>query len=154
MFLYEFFEWLGATHLGQYLNTSTAAFASAEALHIVALSLVVGAALVTQLSALGITIRAVPAAEVARNLRPLISIGLVLVIVSGVLLVAAGPFKYYTNPLFPLKLVLLVAALITQWGLNRTLRRRASPAATRLLAVISLLLWTSVVIAGRWLGLI
>ena len=155
MFLYEFFVWLSDTALGQYLNQSTAAFASTESLHIVALSLVVGAALITHLFALGIALKTVDAPEVARNLQPVILGGLIVVAISGALLVAAGPFKYYTNPLFPLKLGLLAAALLAQWQLGRRLRRDGVVSkSTRALALASLLLWTAVVITGRWLGLI
>lgn len=155
MFLYDFFVWLGETAIGQYLNQSTAAFAATESLHIVALSLVGGAVLITHLTALGFALKPVAPATVIRNLQPVTHLGLVLVVVSGLLLVAAGPFKYYTNPLFPVKVVLLVAALATHHWLIRLLSRgSASPRGVRTLALVSLLLWTGVVITGRWLGLI
>lgn len=155
MLLYDFFVWLGATPVGAYLNQSTAAFAATESIHIIALSLVGGVVLITHLGALGLILKPLAAAEVSRNLRPVARIGLVVVIVSGLLLVAAGPFKYYTNPLFPVKLALLGAALVSRTSLDRLLTRAdTSLLATRSVAAASLLLWTSVVIAGRWLGLI
>jgi hypothetical protein len=155
MFLYDFFVWLGETAIGQYLNQSTAAFAATESLHIIALSLVGGAVLVTQLSALGLTLKPLAPATIVRNLQPVAYIGLGFVTISGLLLVAAGPFKYYTNPLFPVKLVLLVAALVAHTWLTRRLARDGSASnATRVLAAASLLLWAGVVVAGRWLGLI
>lgn len=155
MFLYDFFVWLGETAIGRYLNQSTAAFAATESLHIVALSLVGGAVLVTHLAALGFALKPLAPATIVRNLQPVASLGLVLVTFSGLLLVAAGPFKYYTNPLFPVKLVLLAAALATHTWLTRRLARvDTASGATRALAVTSLLLWAGVVVAGRWLGLI
>jgi hypothetical protein len=155
MFLYDFFVWLGETAIGQYLNQSTAAFAATESLHIIALSLVGGAALITQLSALGVALKPLAPATIVRNLQPVAYIGLGFVTISGLLLVAAGPFKYYTNPLFPVKLVLLVVALIAHTWLTRRLARGEGPSnGTRVLALASLLLWTGVVVAGRWLGLI
>lgn len=155
MLLYDLFVWLGATPAGAYLNQSTAAFAATESLHIIALSLVGGVVLITHLAALGLILKPLAAADASRNLRTVAHVGLVFVIISGLLLVAAGPFKYYTNPLFPVKLVLLGAALATRSWLDRLLTRAdASLLATRSLATASLLLWTSVVITGRWLGLI
>ncbi|MFC4313931.1 DUF6644 family protein [Steroidobacter flavus] len=159
MFLYDFFVWLGETAIGSYLNQSTAAFAATESLHIIALSMVGGAVLITHLSALGLTLRSLPPATVVRNLQPVAYLGLALVTVSGLLLVAAGPFKYYTNPLFPVKLGLLAAALASHTWLTRRLasglaHASAATIVTRALALASLLLWTGVVIAGRWLGLI
>lgn len=155
MFLYDFFVWLGQTSIGSYLSQSTAAFAATESLHIIALSLVGGAVLITHLFALGLALKPLPPAAIVRNLQPLTSIGLVFVTVSGLLLVAAGPFKYYTNPLFPVKLVLLVAALGTHfWLARRLVRGESASGSTRALAFTSLVLWTGVVVAGRWLGLI
>lgn len=155
MFLYDFFVWLGETAIGSYLNRSTTAFAATEAVHVVALCLIGGAVLITHLAALGLILRPLAPADVSRNLRPVARVGLVVVIASGLLLVAAGPFKYYTNPLFPVKLGLLVAALASRGWLDRLLTRAdASVCATRAVAISSLLLWSGVVIAGRWLGLI
>ncbi len=155
MFLYDFFVWLGDTAVGRYLNQSTAAFAATESLHIIALSLLGSVVLITHLAALGLVLKPLAPVTIVRNLQPLAHVGLVLVVISGLLLVAAGPFKYYTNPLFPVKLVLLAAALVSHHWLARRLCRDApSGAAVRTLAVASLLLWTGVVITGRWLGLI
>ncbi|HEY0686117.1 MAG TPA: DUF6644 family protein [Steroidobacter sp.] len=155
MFLYDFFVWLGETAIGSYLAQSTAAFATTESIHIIGLSLVGGAVLITHLAALGVALNALAPVTIVRNLQPLAYLGLALVTISGLLLVAAGPFKYYTNPLFPVKLVLLVAALGTHTWLTRRLARgHGASGATRALALTSLLLWTGVVVAGRWLGLI
>jgi hypothetical protein len=126
----QLFVWLGTTGVGQFLAGSTAGFATIESVHIVAL------AVIDQLRV------------------PFIG-SLALVAISGVLLVAAGPYKYYTNPLFPLKLVLLAAAIGVHFVLQKRLRSRGSvDGLARALAAGSLLLWSGVVISGRWLGLI
>ena len=149
------FIWLGQTGAGVALQQSTAAFAATEAVHIIALSLVGGTVLVTDLAVLGTVLKASAPHTVFRQLRALYLFGLILVAASGVLLVAAGPYKYYTNPLFPVKLALLVIAITLQAVLSRRLKHQPSADRTaRGLATTSLLLWTSVVIAGRWLGLI
>ena len=151
----QLFIWLGNTAIGTYLAGSTAAFAATEALHIIALSLVGGAILVADLTVLGVVLKTSRAEGVLLQLQTLFYAGLGFVAVSGVLLVAAGPYKYYTNPLFPLKLGLLVLALICQGLLQRKLRAQAGPGrAAKVLAGTSLVLWTGVVITGRWLGLI
>ena len=53
----EIFMWLGRTSAGVALQQSTAAFAATEAVHIVALSLVGGAILVTDLTVLGAVLK-------------------------------------------------------------------------------------------------
>lgn len=151
----EAFMWLGRTAPGVAIQQSTAAFAATEAVHIVALSLVGGVILVTDLAVLGVVLKSTGPQAVARQLRPLYFSGLILVAISGLLLVAAGPYKYYTNWLFPVKLGLLAIAAALQAGLNRRLKRRLSTDTTgRGLAAISLVTWMAVVVAGRWLGLI
>ena len=149
------FMWLGKTAPGMFLAQSTAAFAATEAVHIVALSLVGGTILVVDLAVLGTLLKTTSVPVVVRQLRVLYVGALILVALSGLLLVAAGPYKYLTNPLFPLKLALLAIALVLQWILARRLRRREKPDRTaRALAAMSLVLWSCVVVAGRWLGLI
>ena len=149
------FIWLGNTPPGLFLAQYTAAFAATESVHIVALALVGGVVLVADLAVLGMLLKTTSVFVVMRQLRVLYAAALVLVAASGVLLVAAGPYKYYTNPLFPLKLALLLAALILQRTLARRLRRHEKiDRIARVLAATSLALWTGVVIAGRWLGLI
>jgi hypothetical protein len=149
------FAWLGSTAAGQFLAGSTPGFAAVESLHILALALIGGVILAVDLSALGFILRGSGAGAVATQLRRLFAVALIAVVVSGVLLVAAGPYKYYTNPLFPLKLVLLALALGVHFVLQKRLKARAEvDAGSRSLAIVSLVLWTGVVVAGRWLGLI
>jgi hypothetical protein len=151
----QIFAWLGNTAAGQYLAGSTAGFATVEAVHIVALSVIGGVILAANLTVLGWILRTSNAGTVVDQLRGLFYGSLVVVAVSGVLLVAAGPYKYYTNPLFPLKLVLLAAALAVHFVLQNRLRtRNGVDTGARALAFSSLVLWSAVVIAGRWLGLI
>jgi hypothetical protein len=156
MSLLDAFMWLGATPPGQFLKASTLAFALTESSHILGIALLGGAVLTTNLSAAGLLFRATPPQAVAQGAGKVFWTALGVMAVSGVLLVSAGPFKYYSNPLFPVKLALLAAALVAQlllWALIR--RGEAKPGlAGRALAIASLVLWLAVLIAGRWLGLI
>jgi dipeptide/tripeptide permease len=151
----QLFAWLGRTTVGQFLAGSTAAFATVESLHVVALAVTGGVILAADLKVLGVILRASGANAMVDQLRGLFYISLAVVSVSGMLLVAAGPYKYLSNPLFPLKLVLLALALIVHLLLQRRLRTRIdADAGSRVLAASSLVLWSGVVVSGRWLGLI
>jgi hypothetical protein len=92
-------------------------------------------------------------AEVAKSLVPVLLSALAVIVVSGVLLVAAGPLKYYTNAIFPVKLATLAVAVVVKPGRHAALTRSRLGLA-RGLAAVSLALWLSVIILGRWLGLI
>jgi hypothetical protein len=151
----QLFVWLGNTAVGQFLAGSTAGFATIESVHIIALAVIGGVILAANLAVLGVVLRGSNASGVIDQLRVPFNGSLALVAISGVLLVAAGPYKYYTNPLFPLKLVLLAAAIGVHFGLQKRLKFRGGvDGVARALAASSLLLWSGVVVAGRWLGLI
>jgi hypothetical protein len=157
MSIYNLFVWLGETAPGVFLRKSTAAFAATESVHLLSLAVLGGVVLILDLAALRLLLRRTPIADVARGLAPVFITSLTTIALSGVALVAAGPLKYYTNPLFPVKLGVLAVALAIHLVLQRSLARSKSdsaPVGLRVLAGVSLLLWTSVIVIGRWLGLI
>jgi len=153
MSLEPLFVWLGQTPPGVFLAKSTAAFAATETLHLISLAVLAGSVLIIDLSSLRVVFRAAGPAEVARSLNPVLASALGVIAVSGVLLVAAGPIKYYTNPIFPVKLATLAVAIAVQVGVHKALGRDRL-ALAKGLAAASLALWLSVIILGRWLGLI
>lgn len=153
MSLESLFVWLGQTPPGVFLAKSTAAFAATETLHLISLAVLAGAVLVVDLTALRVVLRASPPVEVARSLNPVLLSALGAIAVSGVLLVAAGPLKYYTNAIFPLKLTALAVAVTVQTGVYWALGRDRLGLA-KSLAAASLALWFTVIVLGRWLGLI
>ncbi len=153
MSLEPLFVWLGQTPPGVFLAKYTAAFAATETLHLISLAVLAGAVLVVDLSTLRVVFRQSAPAEVARGLNPVLASALGVIVVTGVLLVAAGPLKYYTNAIFPVKLTTLLVAVLTQVGVYVALGRER-PGLAKVLAAASLALWLSVIILGRWLGLI
>jgi hypothetical protein len=153
MSLEPLFVWLGQTPPGVFLAKSTAAFAATETLHLISLAVLAGAVLIVDLSTLRLVLRTSPAGAVARSLNPVLLSALGAIAVSGVLLVAAGPLKYYTNAIFPLKLTALAVAVLVQAGVYWALQHDRQGWA-KVLAGGSLALWFTVIVLGRWLGLI
>ena len=153
MSLLTLFEALGNSTPGLFLRHSTLAFALTETVHLLALSLLGGIVAAVGLSSAGIVIRPDWARDLADALRRLFFVALVVVVLSGVGLVAAGPYKYYTNPVFWVKLTLLGVAFIAYLLLDRRLKGASS---TGLLfsGIGVVALWLSVAIAGRAIGLI
>jgi hypothetical protein len=158
MFLENAFVWLGETPPGRFLAESTPAFAVVQALHILSFGILGGAILALDLSALRVIFRAAPFAQIGKLLTPVFIASLSSAAVTGVLLVAAGPMKYYTNPIFPLKLGTLALALIVHAAIYPGFARGGGEdrkgIAGPMLGVASLVLWFGVAILGRWIGLI
>lgn len=95
--------------------------------------------------------------DMARYLLPWSFLSFVVVVISGFLMFAVDATQIAANPAFRLKLLLLSAA-----GLNAAFFHRVAfksvkfwnrsvktPAVVRAIALISLVLWTGVIICGR-----
>lgn len=148
------FGWLGQSAVGQYLAASTPAFAAIQSLHLLALAVVGGAVIVADFAAARILFREAGPAEIVKGTFPVFVAGLAAASVSGLLLVSAGPTKYLLNPLFWPKLAVLAVAAVIHVALSRVVLRQSGQAAARVLAWLSIVLWLSVAIIGRWVGLI
>lgn len=154
--LVESLVWVEETAFSTWMRESGPAFFSSLILHSVAMGLVVGVHVATDLRILGVAPR-VPL-SLMRRFAPVLWAGLVMVVVSGGLLLAAYPAKALTNPVFYLKLAAVVAALfITRSLANRVMRDSShdagpAPRRARLLAALSLLLWVGAITSGRLLA--
>jgi hypothetical protein len=90
---------------------------------------------------------------------PLVWWTLLVLLATGIIMIIAEPARSLKNPAFQLKMGLLIAAL-TVTALFQFLHRRnaafgdaAGPrAAAVTLAVVSILLWSSIIFAGRWIA--
>jgi len=81
-------------------------------------------------------------------------IALVLVVFSGFALFLSQVGIYRVNPIFPLKMYVLAAALIYNFTFHRKVATMKDPPAflSKFVAIVSLLLWVSVVFGGIFTG--
>jgi hypothetical protein len=148
-----FFRWLESTPVSVWINESPSVFAfpGILAVHTIGLGLLAGLNSALDLRLLGVA-RSIPPAALIR-LLPVMWFGLWMNVLSGIALLVAYPTKALTNPLFYLKLGLIAVAL----AILRTTVQRVRPAqpisaATKILAVASLLVWAATITAGRFLA--
>lgn len=134
------------------VSESIAVFAAVESLHIVCIALLGGCVLVGGLAALGLRPPGIAARELVNGLRWAYRAAIAGAALTGGLLFATSAQKYLSNPIFAVKFLLLVAALLTHELLRRDLGRAALHA--HALALASLSLWLATITAGRWIGLI
>ena len=150
-------EWLAHSWLGTAMRTSRWGFAVTEMVHLLALAIVGGGMLVVALRAGGRLLGERPLHRVVQDFAPWIGSGLLVSVLSGALLFADGPLRYYANGAFRTKLVLMVVALALGAVALRAARREAagaaSPVALRLAVVFDATLWLAVGIAGRIIGI-
>jgi len=149
--------WLESTAFSIWMRESTSIFAFpiVLALHTIGLGLIAGLGVALDLRILGFAGR-IPVQEF-RCFLPLMWLGLWLNVTSGLALLAAYPTKALTNPVFYLKLGLIVAALmILDVVRRRLLTGGMAPAPMsrklKMLATASLVCWAGAITAGRLLA--
>jgi hypothetical protein len=151
----HFLRWLLHTHLSVEMRNSHWGFAIVEMAHLLGLAGLGGAVLIVDLRLLGVVLRRQPVARVAEDLWPILIGSLAVMVASGTLLATAFPLKYYYSPAFRLKMLILALAVSFYFTLH--LRVVTSDpdrlsAWSKLAAVVSLLLWLGVGVAGRAIG--
>jgi len=152
MTLLELFKWFDATPISQIIRNSTYIFPVVEVLHLFGLTLLLGTMTVIDMRMLGVGMRRQSVAQVAGQLAPWSIGGAALTIVSGILLFLSEAMKCYGNAAFPYKMWFLLGALVLYFAVQRRITSPASrvgPGALKLIAVLSLILWYGVAIAGR-----
>jgi Family of unknown function (DUF6644) len=144
---------LGNTPFALWLGQSTWRIAGLLTAHLFGLTLLLGTVVLTGLNLLGFFQRQKPAAQVRREMQPVMLTGLALMLLTGGLIFTGGAEAYFAGYWFRLKMVLLLAALIFQVTAYRTVARADSSAAPaiakRVTGAVMLLLWFGVACAGR-----
>jgi putative flippase GtrA len=156
MSLLPFFTWCEKTAIGEGIRNSQWLFPVIESVHLLALVLIAGAVLVVDMRLFGLGLRRQPVALLARDAQPWLIGGLTVMLTTGVLLFLAEAIKCYYSPAFAVKMTSLLLALIFTFTVRRKVAMadegRVSPLWNRLVAVISVALWSGVGIGGRWIG--
>jgi len=149
-------EWVAASALGQAISKSSWAFAVIESVHLLALAVIGGAVLMVDLRLLGFGLRAQPLDRVARDAWPWFVGSWVVMIVSGVLLFVSEPLKLYFSTPFFWKMIFLLSGSVFAVTVRRKVTMagdgRTPPLVMKLVGLVSLLLWSGVGSAGRWIG--
>ena len=150
-------HWLAKTHLGIVMRDSTYGFAIVEIGHLLALAVFGGAILLVDLRFLDLGFKMQPTAQVARELLPLTLGGVIVMSITGFLLFMGGTVRYYHNPAFRLKMLLFFIALSFHFILQIRVARQhpvkqRNSGWLKAAAVVSLILWLSIGLAGRAIG--
>ena len=153
--MHEWLVWLESTALSTWVRESGSLWAYPMVLtaHTVGMSLLVGASAVLDLRLLGVASR-VPLGPLAVVFRALWT-GAVISLVSGLLLFGADASTKGATTVFFVKLACIAAAIVVAWRLRRAFAGGddAVPSGhSRLLAVVSLLLWAGAITAGRFMA--
>jgi hypothetical protein len=154
---FGFFDWIEHTRHGTMIRDSIWQFAAIEAVHLLALAVIGGAVLIVDLRLLGWTLRRQPVKQIARDAEPFLLGSLFMMLLTGYLLMASlAASKYYVNFAFQLKMLFLLLAIVFTFTVRRWLIYKddteINPAIAKIVAIVSVLLWSGVGIMGRGIG--
>lgn len=153
-------EWLSTTELSELIQAVSWVIPAVQSVHILSIAAVMSAAVVVFLRALGVVMRDQPLVEVTQRFLPWIWYPLIVLLLSGTVLIIGEPQRSLTNSIFQLKMMLLLGGIACTLLLQRPLRDRAgfwestalARVGARLVAIVSLGLWSGIVFAGRWIA--
>ena len=105
---------------------------------------------------LGFGIARQPAAQLWRDTRPWLVGSLTVMLISGMLLFTSEATKLYYHGAFWVKMISLLLAMLYTFTVMRKVALAAPgdvrPLWGRAAALISMLLWSTVGVCGRWIG--
>jgi hypothetical protein len=150
---------LEASALGQAMRQWLYLYPAVETLHILGIALLFGSIAVLDLRLLGLS-RDISATKLARHTLPWTAGSFVLIVPSGLAMFIAHAMEFIGNPVFALKMCLILAGGTNAAILHAGAFRGAAawdvgampPPAVRLAAGLSLLLWICVLACGRLLA--
>lgn len=141
------------------IRESALVFPVILSLHLTGMGLFGGLILITDLRLLGIAFTKYPVSDVVNGLRHWKHLGLTLTAGCGILLLWSKAAIYYPNPYLWIKLSLFALIIIHALVFRSVYRNVADldrsmvmPGRAKLAAALSIVLWMSVVTAGRWIG--
>lgn len=150
------FEWLDASILADMSKAYGGVFAMVQVVHLVALAMLGGAVLVSDLRLLGILLTDVSSESVVNNMDRWFSRALIVIAVSGVFMSSAVAIKLYYNEMFWAKMIGLSFGAAFVYFVRRPLLRHPHQTinvwSIRLIAVSSMIIWFTVAASGRWIG--
>ncbi|MGD0909348.1 MAG: DUF6644 family protein [Candidatus Acidiferrales bacterium] len=157
MTLFHLCQWLYASSFGTAIRESQYGFPLIETAHVLGITVLVGTVAIVDLRLLGLVMKREPVSDVLEQVLPLTWGGFVIMFVSGSLLLLSKAELYYGNPLFRIKLGLLLLAGLNPLIFHSTVYRSVSawgesqvtPKRAKLAAVLSLTLWSAIVVTGR-----
>jgi hypothetical protein len=155
----EALTWLQDLSFPTQIRESEWLFPTIETVHVFALVLVVGSIMTVDLRLLGFTNKERSFSEVAGEMLPWTWVAFTVAAIAGLLMFSSKALVYYGNIPFRLKMCCLLLAGINMalfhWLGTRHLEtwdRKRPPSSARFAGGASLLLWTTIVAAGRWIG--
>jgi hypothetical protein len=153
----RFAEWLSQTSLSIAIQTHEWVIPTVQSIHIVAIGVVLGSVFMMDLRILGWAGRDQTLTQTTARFGPWLSWALCVLLVTGAGMIVGEPARELLAFSFWLKMGLIAIGTAVALVFQRSLRRHESDwetvlvhqQSTKALAIVTLLIWVSVVVLGR-----
>jgi hypothetical protein len=153
-------SWLSATLVSRTIQTAGWIIPTLQTIHILAIAVLFSSAIVVDLRIWRLFDRELPLKAVTQRFFPVIWPVLLVLMTTGALLIVGEPRRSLLNSTFYLKMALLAAAVLLTAGLQWSLsidpnfwdKNQNRLMAGRFAATISILIWSGIIFAGRWIA--
>lgn len=152
----DWFFWLENSALSKVMREWIWLYPAVETMHIIGLAILFGSVTMFDLRLLGFS-RHMLVTDMAQHLLPWTYMSFGVAVLSGFLMFAVDATAIAANPAFRLKLVLITGTVINtavfHGGFFRSVKMwnqgAKAPVEVKTIAILSLFLWTAVIICGR-----
>jgi hypothetical protein len=159
--LYPYVDWLQNTWLSNSIR-DTLWFPAIETVHIFGLVTLIGTTLALDLRLMDLWLCRWPVSRLMKGLLPWTWAAFIVMVSTGSGLFVSDPMRFFYNTSFQIKMVLIALAglnaLVFQLTVHRSIDKwdidTTPPIAAKIAGFCSLVLWFSVMAAGRWIGFV
>lgn len=152
--LNSFLRWLVNSPWSHWINAYEWVFPAVQSVHFIGFAVSIGSIAMVDLRLLGFGMKRQAPAELAADLNRWTLLGIAMMLVTGFLMFSTDAVTYHNNPSFQIKMTCLMVALVFQFTIHRWAVRRSGAVGAKLAALASLLLWTTVLLAGRMIAFV
>ena len=153
-----FFQWMQGLGLSSYFQDTIWSSPIVQVIHLIALGAFAGAVVLVDMRLLGRGLTDMPLAKLAREAEPWFIGAFIVLFLTGLPQLTSTAVKQYYSPFFWMKMEAMLIALIFTFTLRRKATRtddaRLGPYYPKVIAVVSLGLWSGVAIGARLIGLL
>ena len=152
--------WISETKASLWIGNHFWAIPNMQNIHILSIAGSFGSVLMIDMRILGYTGKGRTMSQTIRRYMPWIWWCLLLLIVSGIGMIVGEPVRELVNPIFWIKMGLVLFAILVSAGFHASVHRNMARwemshdgrVAVRIGAVAVILLWFAIIFCGRWIA--
>lgn len=157
--MHDVIQWMISSSLNHFINSYSWIWPALESLHFIGLCMLVGSLLVVDLKIIGFNKGTFFGS--IKNFIFVTLIGFTINLITGIAFLFGDPNRYFFNPSFQLKMLLIFLAIVNALYLSFRMHKiklvgqmyqsTSTPIDIKIVAGFSLILWACVIVLGRFI---